>query len=274
MKKLVVLAFLVASTVAAFAQTRETREVGSFTRISYRVPGKLYLKQGSPQKVELVGAADVLKEIEVDVSGDKLIIGKENRWMDWGWSSKIDLTVYITVPTIEAVGVAGSGDLFCEDKINVNNLDLSVSGSGSMRLAFNASGDVEADVSGSGDMDLKGSCNNFDSDVSGSGKVYVSASIKERADLGVAGSGKIQMQGNVRDVKASISGSGRINAGELLAEKCDVRISGSGDMEINVKEELEATISGSGSVTYFGDPKRVNTHASGSGHVRKRDPKS
>lgn len=270
MKRLAVLFAFLAVVMFGQAQTRETRTVGNFTKISYRVPGKLYLKQGSPQKVELEGPADILKEIETEVSGDKLIIGKENRWMDWGWSSKDNIIAYVTVPTIEAVSVAGSGDLFCEDKINVGDLDLGVSGSGSMRLAFNATGNVEADVSGSGDMDLKGNCNNFDSDVSGSGKVYVSVAIKENADFGVSGSGKIQAQGNARAVKASISGSGKVLAGDLVAEKCDVRISGSGDLEVNVKEELEATISGSGSVTYTGEPKRVNTHASGSGHVRKR----
>jgi len=274
MKKAATLVILMVLTVSVWAQTRETREVGSFTRLSYRVPGKLYLKQGSPQKVELVGAPEILKEIETEVSGDKLIIGKENRWMDWGWDRKYDITVYVTMPTIEGVSVAGSGDLFCEDKINVSDLDLGVSGSGSMRLAFNATGNVEGDVSGSGDMDLKGSCNNFDSDVSGSGKVYASVSVKGMADLGVSGSGKIQVQGNAQEVKASISGSGRVNAGELVTDKCDVRISGSGDLEVNVREELDATVSGSGSITYYGEPKRVNSHSSGSGHIRKRDTKS
>jgi hypothetical protein len=270
MKRLALPLLLLTLTLSALAQNRETRNVGGFTRLSYRVPGKLYLKQGSPQKVELEGPADILKEIETEVSGDKLVIGRENRWMDWGWDNKSNIVVYVTMPTIEAVSVAGSGDLYCEEKINVTNLDLGVSGSGTMRLAFAASGNVEADVSGSGDMDLKGNCNNFDSDVSGSGKVYVSASIKDYADFGVSGSGKIQAQGTVRKVKASISGSGRINAADLAAESCDVRITGSGDLEINVKEELEVTISGSGNVTYTGEPKRVNSHASGSGHVRKR----
>lgn len=274
MKRIALSLVFLAAVTLGWAQNRETRNVGDFTRISYRVPGKLYLKQGSPQKVELVGPSDVLKEIETEVSGDRLIIGKENRWNDWGWSGKVDLTVYITVPTIEGVSVAGSGDLFCEEKINVGDLDLSVSGSGSMRLAFAATGNVEGDVSGSGDMDLKGSCNNFDSDVSGSGKVYASLSIKDMADLGVSGSGRIQVQGNARTVKAGISGSGKVNAGELMADKCEVRISGSGDLEISVKEELDATISGSGSVVYYGEPKRVNTHSSGSGHVRKRDTRS
>lgn len=274
MKKVATLFVLAVLTVTAWAQTRETREVGSFTRLSYRVPGKLYLKQGSPQKVEIVGSPEILKEIETEVSSGKLIIGKENRWMDWGWDRKYDITVYVTMPTIEGVSVAGSGDLFCEEKINVQDLDLAVSGSGSMRLAFTATGNVEGDVSGSGDLDLKGSCNNFDSDVSGSGKVYASVSVKSNADLGVSGSGRIQVQGNAQTMKASISGSGRVNAGELLAGSCNVRISGSGDAEVNVKEELDVTVSGSGNVSYYGDPKRVNSHSSGSGSIRKRDTKS
>lgn len=270
MKTAVLLLAFVAIFSLAEAQKRETRDLSSFTRIAYRVPGKLYLKQGSPQKVELEGPQDLLKEIETEVSGDRLIIGKENRWNDWGWKDSDKVTIYITVPTITGVSVSGSGDLLCEEKINVNDLDLSVSGSGSMRLAFNATGNVEADVSGSGDMDLKGSCNNFDSDVSGSGKVYVSASFKGTADFGVSGSGRIQSQGTAQEVKIGISGSGRVAASDLAAEKCTIRISGSGDAEVSVKEELDATISGSGSVTYTGDPKRVNSHSSGSGHVRKR----
>jgi hypothetical protein len=52
---------------------------------------------------------------------------------------------------------------------------------------------------------------------------------------------------------------------------CDIRISGSGDVEVNVKESLEANISGSGSVTYRGNPAHVNSHSSGSGKVRKMD---
>ena len=270
MKKSAFLIILVAavSTICS-AQNRETRNVSGFTHLSYRVPGKLYLKQGSPAKVELEGAKDILAEIETEVSGDRLIIGKENRWNNWGWNND-KVTIYVTMPTIEGVSVSGSGDLYCEEKINVNNLDLNVSGSGSMRLAFNASGDVEADVSGSGDMDLKGSCNNFDSDVSGSGRVYVSMADRGKADFGVSGSGKIQAQGSAQEVKVGIGGSGRVNAGELATDRCTVRISGSGDAEINVKEELEVSISGSGSVVYSGDPKRVNSHASGSGHVRKR----
>ena len=65
MKKCISLSLLALfiSASLVFAQKRETRNVNAFTKISFGFPGKLYLKQGSPQKVELEGNKDVLEKI-------------------------------------------------------------------------------------------------------------------------------------------------------------------------------------------------------------------
>lgn len=271
MKKQLSLLALVLFVCAScsFAQNRETRNVSTFTKISFRVPGKLYLRQGAIQKVEIEGKKDVLKEIDTDVDGGKLVIGKEGSW-NWNWGNDDDeVNVYITVKDIEALSVSGSGDLIGETKITSGDLDLNVSGSGSLKIETDASGDLEADVSGSGDIDLKGRCKSFSSDVSGSGKVMMSINISEKADFGVSGSGKIMASGSAQKVKVSISGSGKVLASDLVTNSCEVRISGSGDVEINVKSELDANISGSGTVSYKGNPSKVNSHSSGSGKVSK-----
>ena len=85
------------------AQTRETKDVSTFTKISFRVSGKLYLRQGSPQKVEIEGKKDALEKIEVEVDGDRLIIKREgNSWMDWSFGDDDDkVNVYVTVKDIE-----------------------------------------------------------------------------------------------------------------------------------------------------------------------------
>lgn len=251
------------------AQTKETRNVSTFTKISFRVPGKLYLRQGTPQKVEIEGKKDLLEEIETDVNGGKLVVGKEGRWMNWNWGSNDNVTVYITVKDIEGISVAGSGDVIGETKIMARNLDLNVSGSGNMKVEIDASGDVEGDVSGSGDLYIKGRCASFESDVSGSGKVNLALNIANEADFGISGSGKIEASGTASRVKASISGSGKVFASNLETNSCEIRISGSGDIEINVKNEIDATISGSGTVSYKGNPNKINSHSSGSGKVRK-----
>ena len=262
----------VLSITSVIAQTKEIRNVSTFTKISFRVPGKLYLKQGSPQKVEIEGKKDVLEEIETEVDGNRLIIGKEgNGWMNWSWGDKNDdqVNVYITVKDIEGLSVSGSGDLIGQGKITSSDLDLNVSGSGSLQLEAAVNGDIEADVSGSGEIVLKASCKNYESDVSGSGRIELDVAISDKADFGVSGSGKIQASGTSNEIKTSISGSGKVLAANLEVNKCEVRISGSGDVEINVKSELDATISGSGSVSYKGNPSHVNSHASGSGKVSK-----
>ncbi len=264
---LTLLVMLVTSTLI-YAQTREVRNVEKFTKISFRFPGKLYLKQGSPQKVELEGDKDVLEEVETDVEGSSLVIGKEGKWFKWD-NDNDKITVYITMPNIEGVSISGSGSVIGQTTIKTSDLDLNVSGSGSLTLNVDASGHVEADVSGSGDIDLKGNCESFDSGVSGSGKVKLEATVKNKATFGVSGSGRIEASGSVDNVSTNISGSGKVLAADLQTNRCEVRISGSGDVEINVKNELDANISGSGSVSYRGNPGKVNSHASGSGKVRK-----
>jgi hypothetical protein len=256
-------------TIHVHAQNRETRNVESFTKVAFRVPGKVYLRQGSPQKVEIEGSKDILKEIETEVEGSRLVIGKEGRWMDWNWNDNDRVTVYITVPNIEALSVSGSGDLIGQTKITAKDLDLNVSGSGSLSIEIDATGDVDADVSGSGDLEVKGKCRSFETDVSGSGDVDLSLTVTESANFGVSGSGKIMASGSAGDVRATISGSGKVLASDMETARCEVRISGSGDVEINVKNELDANITGSGTVRYKGNPNKVNSHSSGSGSVRK-----
>ena len=260
---------LICSVTVLYAQTKETRDVGTFTKISFRVPGKVYLRQGSPQKVEIEGKKDVLAEVETSVEGGRLVIGKEGKWSNWNWRDGDEVTVYITMKEVEGIGVSGSGDVIGETKIIANDLDLNVSGSGNLKIEAEASGDIEGDVSGSGDLILKGKCKSFDSDVSGSGKVVLTLNIAEQADLGISGSGKIEASGTAASVRTSISGSGKVMAANLETNRCEIRISGSGDVEINVKSEIDATISGSGTVSYKGNPSKVNSHSSGSGSLRK-----
>ncbi len=267
-KQLTLLLLLLISISYSSGQNKEIRNVSTFTKISFRVPGKLVLRQGSPQKVEIEGDRETISKIETEVKGDRLVIGNEDRW-NWGWQDNDRVMVYITVKDISGVGVSGSGDLVTEGKVTTDKLELSVSGSGSLQIETSVSGDMEADVSGSGRIEVKGSCRSFDSDISGSGKVNATLTVADQVEVSISGSGKLEASGTAKEIKTEISGSGKVYASNLEVEICRVRISGSGDVEINVKKELDANISGSGSVSYKGNPNHVNGNSSGSGKVRK-----
>ena len=138
--------------------------------------------------------------------------------------------VYVTVyyQSINAVGLSGSGDVISKDVIKSDNFEVSVSGSGDIELEVDTN-HLHASVSGSGDVDLSGTTNEFD---------------------------------------ASVVGSGDIDAYGLISDKASLKISGSGGMNLTVKKELEARVSGSGDIKYKGNPKIEDIKVSGSGNVR------
>lgn len=270
MKKiLILLSAVLLITSASYAQKRETRDVSTFTKISFRTAGKIYVKQGGPQKVEIEGSAEVLEKIKTKVEGGKLSIGPEDKWMNWNWGNDDDkVTVYITVSNVEALAVSGSGELIGQTKITGSNINLDVSGSGSLTAEIEA-GDVDTDVSGSGEINLKGKFKNVSADVSGSGRVSVNGIISGKADFEISGSGKVEASGSADSMTAEISGSGKVLGANLVTNTCKIDIAGSGDVEITVNKDLDAEISGSGTVRYKGNPARVNSDASGSGSVKK-----
>jgi hypothetical protein len=270
MKKSILFGLLaIVLSLPVWSQKKEIRKVSGYTKITFRVPGKLYLKQGNAEKVELEGKAETLEKIETRVEDGRLIIGTKEKWFNWSWGDEDAIVAYVLIKEVDALSVSGSGDLIAQTVLTGDDMDLKVSGSGSLKAEVEVTGKVEADVSGSGDLEVRGKCKSLDSSVSGSGDVVSALTIAEKADLNVSGSGKIIAKGSSKNVEAKISGSGKVLAAELITATCDVRISGSGDVEIHVTEALDANISGSGDIRYKGDPKRVNANANGSGSVKK-----
>lgn len=87
--------------------------------------------------------------------------------------------------------------------------------------------------------------------------------------LFISGSGNFSFAGTCKKMNAKVSGSGDIRAFDLPTEVVTARISGSGNMQLNVSQTLDATISGSGDIIYKGAPTTVTKSISGSGSVRK-----
>ncbi|UII33008.1 DUF2807 domain-containing protein [Fulvivirga ulvae] len=226
--KTTLLLLLSFSCISLFAQQSEIRELSSFNQLSFSTAGKVYLTQGSNQKVELKGSKEVLEKIETEVRGGRLIIKKESSgW--FSWSDDGDLEVYITIPEIEEINISGSGKIYGKNTIKAGDMEISVSGSGSVNL--------NATVS-----DL---------------------------DLSISGSGEISLEGTARYVDLSISGSGSLGAEDLKSDSYKIKISGSGSCKVFAEKSIDASISGSGSVYYKGSPSNINSHSSGSGKVRK-----
>ncbi|WP_338039003.1 GIN domain-containing protein [Maribacter litopenaei] len=85
----------------------------------------------------------------------------------------------------------------------------------------------------------------------------------------MSGYGDITLSGSTKDFEATISGSGDIKAFEMDADNVDATVSGSADIEVTANKMLKARVSGSGDITYKGNPEKLDTKTSGSGDISK-----
>jgi hypothetical protein len=86
--------------------------------------------------------------------------------------------------------------------------------------------------------------------------------------VAVSGVGDLAVSGSVRTQTVVLSGMGNYRAGQLASDEADVRIRQRGSATVRVRDRLDVTISGSGSVYYYGDPV-VTRNITGSGRCVK-----
>ncbi len=207
---------------------KETREVGSFTGVASSGSWDVMLAYGNSTSIEIEGDENLLPYIETKVENNKLSIrAKKNGNI----RSKNKIVVYVTLSKITGLYLSGSGDMIGKGNFsNQGTTNIGVSGSGSIRVDFNKFNRIDASVSGSGSVIMKG--------------------ISDEVD-------------------ARISGSGSINCKEVVSDDATAHISGSGNIRVQANNSIDARISGSGNIYYIGGAKNVRTHKAGSGRIVK-----
>lgn len=202
----------------------ENRDLKNFSKIGFSISGNLYLTQGSDYSIKIEGAQKDVENIITKLEGKTLLIKVDKNWKNYG-----DIKVYVTLPELNGLDLAGSGNVVAKSTFNVSNIDFSLAGSGDITFNKLTAQDVEISIAGSGDVMLAGSAG--------------------------------------EDLEISIAGSGDIDASDLPAKSVEISISGSGTAKVHATKNLETNIVGSGSVYYKGNPM-VDANAIGSGRTK------
>lgn len=225
----------------------ETRIVDFFDKIELRGSFDLHLSQAEDFSMIIEADDNVLPLIETRInSQDRLIVDLEDCIR-----SHEPIVLFVSAPNIEEISINGSGDVFAATTWDFNSLKLEIDGSGDVDVDSLFVNFAEIDIEGSGDIFMR----------------YIDA-LTINAE--VRGSGNIDLSGFTNDFNVEIDGSGDVDALDLIAETCDIDISGSGDCEVTVTDELNIKIRGSGSVLYRGNPV-ISSSISGSGDIIKLD---
>jgi hypothetical protein len=107
-------------------------------------------------------------------------------------------------------------------------------------------------------------------DASGANNVIADGISAEEFEVSLSGAGTIDIKGESLKLKAEISGAGTIDAKDLKAEDVKISVSGAANAEVYASKSINATVSGVGSINYYGDPKDVKTNVSGVGSISRK----
>lgn len=240
MKKVITLSLVLLLTASCSAQwgkrikgngnmTTIERSVGEYEAISLSGWFDLDLVAGKEGEIKLEGESNLLEYIKTEVKNGKLTIKVEKGYNLKPSSWNDGIRITVPVESINSVALSGSGDIVGKTTIKVDDFRTAMSGSGDITL------DVESNS----------------------------------IDASMSGSGDITLSGNTTDFDATISGSGDIKAYALNADNVDATISGSADIRVTANKMIKARVSGSGDISYRGNPEKVDTKASGSGDITK-----
>ena len=105
---------------------------------------------------------------------------------------------------------------------------------------------------------------------SGASEIVATQVKSDDFNIDASGAGNMQISGETKTLKVDISGAGKVDARDLRAQGVTITISGSAEADVYASEELRAAVSGSGNVSYYGDPKTVKEEMSGSGSISKK----
>jgi hypothetical protein len=207
----------------------ETREPGAFEAMAIEYPGaEVIVQPGSKEMVEIEADDNLLPQLSTAVlSGTLTIKSTETDWKT-SVNPSAPVKINITVRDLNTIVLSAPvGDLEVND-LQAGTLNLVVSGGAQVKL-----NEIQVDL----------------------------------LDSVLSGAGDIQASGTADEVKLILSGLGDFNAAALQSKKADIELSGMGGATVRVEEELAATITGAGSIQYFGNP-HVEQSVNGAGSVK------
>jgi len=132
---------------------KEERIVSNFTKLDVGGAFRVYLSQGSQEKLVLEADDDEMKEIVTEVVGSTLKIYTDS---DWGKRFH-EMTIWVTFKDLDKIDFSGAVEVTGEGPLTFSDLDLVVSGAAEISLNMKAE-KLEAEFSGASEVDFSGSC--------------------------------------------------------------------------------------------------------------------
>ncbi|MFG6486717.1 head GIN domain-containing protein [Roseateles sp. BYS78W] len=180
---------------------------GAFDRLELGGVARVVLVQGERDQAFIAGDADVQKNVEVELSGNQLVIRPAGGWKFWH-SDK--LFVQVEMRQLHQLSVSGASDVRVPGPLRTDQLKLIISGAGNVRMDQLQARQLTFGISGAGDGQLGGRVDELALQISGKGKVVADRLQAQKARVSVSGIGSVLLW-VTDDLTAHISGVGSVD---------------------------------------------------------------
>ena len=181
----------------------EKRSVPAFAAVDVSGAYEVEIVVQQEQTLEVEGDDNLLPLIKTEVKNGVLNINNEK-----GFSTKHRLRVRISVPSLDAVSTSGASNIVASN-VKSDDFKIDASGAGKMQISGETK-TLEVDISGAGEIDAKDlRAQKVSINSSGAAQADVYASEELNAD--VSGAGNVNYYGNPKTVNEDRSGAGSIS---------------------------------------------------------------
>jgi hypothetical protein len=224
--------FVVALALAGtlHAQEGRTYAPGPFDHLELAGAAYVELTQGDKDEVFVSGNAAAQEGVQLKLSNGRLQVRTEGAWKFW---NNEPVRLKVQMRAITGLDISGASEVVAAKALKLKELQIRISGQGTVRMS-----------------DITAQALRFD----------------------VAGSGTGELAGRVTALQVRVAGRGKVAAENLKTRMADISISGIGNADVWVTEVLGIKVSGLGTVNYWGKPE-VRRATSGMADVNPKGEK-
>ena len=207
--------------------TQWTYHIADFSKIRVYNSPQIYITQGDSQSVVVESEENMFHALQfhIDPFEERLFIDFDETCID-----DIDhFKIFITLDTLKEIDLRGGGEVWVQDTMITESLNLLVSGSADINFDLLDANMVTTDISGSGNVRLIGS-------------------------------------DTAQSHKIKVSGLGSVFSFEMPCRSVDIEVSGGALIQTSVQDSLNVKITGTCDVYYKGYPS-INEDITGNGQV-------
>lgn len=225
----------------------------------------VYFCESDTKKISVTASVDVIEEITVKKNMSEIEIHAD-KFKNYVTRS-VDIYIY--------------GYQFSNFNLSTVNVEMDLN-------AF-MNTDIDMNLSGACDVNVKEINNNLDLNLSGASEIYIdklnanelelessgasetvvkSLTVNE-VNASLSGASKLNLTGNTKKGKYHSSGASDFELKDCINETAEISLSGGSDLFISFSNSLKGSISGGSNVTYYGDANNVDISTSGGAKVNK-----